>query len=218
MKNKRFADTSGNGFSAAIEGGVTAVEGGVQGRAAQFDGTGYLRVEEPAVFNAPDVTVAFWMKPTTVTGRRGLVSKRFAGTAAPFVISQNGASLSYEAAEEGNGVWTFNFHSPVALQQDQWTHVAAVAQRGVGARIYVQGKLIAEKANAADRATNTEPLILGREAWGGDPPSGQTPGPYRGLLDEVKIWTRALTPEEIQAQSQAGVPSRAPLSPAPPPR
>lgn len=63
---------------------------------------------------------------------------------------------------------------------------------------------MAEKKNAADRATNAEPLILGREAWGGDPPKGDTPGLFVGRLDEVRIWTRALTAEEVQAESAAG--------------
>lgn len=43
-----------------------------------------------------------------------------------------------------------------------------------------------------------------REAWGGDPPKSDTPGFYQGLIDEVRVWTRALTPEEIQADYAAG--------------
>ena len=59
----------------------------------------------------------------------------------------------------------------------------------------------AEKKNPAVRAVNTEPVILGREAWGGDPPKGDTLGFYEGLLDEVKIWTRVLSPDEIRAEA-----------------
>jgi hypothetical protein len=199
LVGKSFADVSGNGFSAKPVGGASRVEGGVRGAAVRFDGTGYLRVEEPAVFNAPDVTVALWIKPDTVQGRRGLVAKRFGGTAAPFVISQNGAAVHFEATEE-NGPWTFNFGSPPVLKENEWTHVAAVVKQGVGVTLYVDGQPAAEIQNAKPRATNMEPLILGREAWGGDPPKGDTPGFYVGLMDEVKIWTRALSPAEVRAE------------------
>ena len=43
-----------------------------------------------------------------------------------------------------------------------------------------------------------------REAWGGDPPKGDTPGFYNGLLDEVKVWARALTADEMRAESDRG--------------
>ena len=199
----KFADDSQNGFVAGVQGGVTAVDGGVRGQAASFDGTGYLVVQEPAVFNVPDITVSFWVKPAVLTGRRGLIAKRFAGTGAPWVISQNGSGIGCEACEE-NGVWTFNFISPPALKLNEWTHVAVVAQNGVGLRLFANGQQVAEKANPARRAANTEPLVLGREAWGGDPPTGETPGFFQGLLDEVKIWTRPLTAAQIAAEYEAG--------------
>jgi hypothetical protein len=199
MTGKKFTDSSGNGFHASVNGGVAAVADGVRGPAVSFDGTGYLRVDEPAVFNAPDVTVSLWVKPATLTGRRGFIAKRYAGTAAPWILSHTGGTIGFEAREE-NGPWTFNFNSPAVLKEGEWSHVAAVVRRGEGVTLYVNGQAVAEKKNPAHRATNTEPLILGREAWGGDPPQGDTPGFYVGLMDEVKVWTRALTAEEIRKE------------------
>lgn len=204
LQGKRFADSSGNGFWAKAEGKVAVVPEGRRGKSVRFDGASWLRVEEPAVFNAPDVSVSFWVKPEKLAGRRGLVAKRFAGTAAPLVVSHTGAAVSFEATDAVSGVWTFNFASPPVLKESQWTHVAVVAKRGEGVTVYADGKPVAEKKNPADRATNSGPLILGREAWGGDPPKGDTPGFFVGLLDEVRIWTRALTPQEIQAECAAG--------------
>jgi len=202
MVGTKFADSSGSSFVASPQGGAKAVDEGIRGRAVRFDGTGYLRVDEPAVFNAPDLTISLWVKPDTVGGRRGLIAKRFSGTAAPWVLSQNGANLGFEATEE-NGPWTFNFQASEALKDQQWMHVAAVVRRGVGVTLYVNGQPVAKKDNAANRATNDEPVILGREAWGGDPPNSNQPGFFMGLIDEVKIWTRALSPEEIQAEATA---------------
>ncbi len=206
IQDGSFADGSGNGFSAAVEDGV-GVADGVRGHAARFDGKGYLRVEEPAVFNAPDVTVSLWIKPLTVSGRRGLVAKRFAGTGTPLVITQQGACIGFEASD-ADGRWPFNFTSPAVLKANQWTQVAVTIRRGVGIAIYADGRQVVEKKISLDRSPNNEPLILGREAWGGDPPKGDTPGPYVGLIDELKIWTRALAPAEIQAEYHSVQPGR----------
>lgn len=199
-RGSKVSDVSGNGFRASVNGGATGAANGVRRSAVAFDGTGYLRVDEPAVFNAPDMTVSLWVKPATLRGRRGLVSKRFAGGEAPFIFSQSGAGLSFEATDTDHR-WSFNFTSPSVLKEGEWTYVAAVAQRGKGVTLYANGKPVAEKLNPADRIGNDEPLILGREQWGGDPAKSDTPGFYIGQMDEVKIWARALTPEEVGAEA-----------------
>lgn len=198
-------DASGNRFDGRATDGVTLVDGGVVGKALHFDGTGYLQVSETAVFNAPDVTVDFWVKPETLRGRRGLIAKRFAGTACPFVIGQTAATVSFEATDE-QGKWSFNFGTPAVLAENRWSHVTVVMKTGEGVRIWVDGKMVAEKQNALPRMTNAEPLVLGREAWGGDPPKGETPGLFIGSLDEVRIWTRALSDAEVAAEQAKGGP------------
>ncbi len=105
IQDGSFADGSGHGFFAAVEDGV-GVADGVRGHAARFDGKGYLRVEESAVFNAPDITVSLWIKPPAVSGRRGLVVKRFAGSGTPLVITQQGACIGFEASD-ADGHWPF---------------------------------------------------------------------------------------------------------------
>lgn len=200
---QKFEDFSGNGFRAGRNGGAAAAAGGVRGGCARFDGTGWLRVDEPGVFNAPDLTAALWIKPATVRGRRGLVCKRFGGAEAPFIFTQSGAALGFEATDADHR-WAFNFQSPAVLKEGQWTHVAAVAERGKGITLYADGKAVAEKKNAADRLSNYEPLIIGREQWGGDPATTKTPGFFAGQMDEIKVWTRALSAQEIAAEAARG--------------
>jgi len=189
-------DASGNNFAARLEDGAKLVDGGVTGKAVALDGTGYLRVNEPAVFNAADLTVDFWIKPAALKGRRGLIAKRFGNTACPFVINQTGAAVGFEATDE-QGKWSFNFTGPTTLKANEWSRVTVVMKTGSGGRIFVDGKLAAEKQNPLGRQDNTEPLILGREAWGGDPATTAGPGCFIGLMDQVRIWTRALTDEEV---------------------
>ena len=69
--------------------------------------------------------------------------------------------------------------------------------------LFIDAQPAAQIELDATRAFNGEPLILGRESWGGDPSQGDTPGYYIGLLDEVKVWTRPLSPEEVQKEFTA---------------
>ncbi len=194
-----FLDKSGNGLDAIIHGTVIAVPGGIKGRAAKFNGASWLEIEDPGVFNAPDLTISLCAKPATISGRRGLASKRISNSVAPWVVFQNGASVGFEGTEK-NGPWSFNCDGPATLKELAWTHVAAVLRQGEGITLYINGQAAAENRNVAPRATQYQPLILGREPWGGDPPRQGTPGFYFGLLDELKVWTRALSAEEVMAE------------------
>ena len=207
LHGKLFSDLSGNGFTARIEGGVAQADQGLHGKAVHFDGTGFLRVEEPAVFNASDITVSLWFRADELKGRRGLIAKRFAGSTCPFVITHTDNAIRFEATEL-DGPWTFNFGTPRVLQPGQWTHVVAVIKQGAGVALCINGKREAGLANKAQRVQNDQPLIIGREAWGGDPPSTKQPGFFIGWIDDVKIWTRALSPEEIAAEYEQNKPAQ----------
>jgi hypothetical protein len=191
-------DASGNGFAATVNGTVTLVDGHT-GKGAQFAGESFLRVDEPAMFNLQDATLSLWLKPDTMKGRHGLIGKRFAGTAAPFVVSLWDGGIEFEATDtEGN--WSFNFRSSPAVREGEWNHVAVVIRQGKGVTLYVDGAQVAEKENALDRVSNAEPLILGREAWAGVNMVHE-PCFFQGVLDEVKVWGRALSAEEVAAEA-----------------
>ena len=46
---------------------------------------------------------------------------------------------------------------------------------------------------------NMEPLVIGREAWAGENMVHE-PCFFRGVMDEIKIWGRALTPAEVEVE------------------
>jgi hypothetical protein len=48
---------------------------------------------------------------------------------------------------------------------------------------------------------NGEPLCVGWEAWGGPSAKGENVGYFQGSIDEVKVWGRALTAEELGAEA-----------------
>jgi len=202
---EKFLDVSGNHFAASPVGQIPVVDG-VRGKAIRLDGNSYLRVAETAVFNAPDLSISLWIKPERLRGRWGIIAKRFNGTAAPWVVCQNGASISFEASSP-DGKWPWIMQTGPVLAENQWTYVMVVMQRGKVA-IYANGKLATSLEKDLARVPNGEPLIIGREAWGGDPAKGDAPALFLGSLDEIKIWTRAMSEREIQAEHTAVLPAK----------
>lgn len=191
-------DATGHGFNADVTGKM-ALAPGHKGQAGSFDGQSWLTVNQPDIFNLTNATLSLWIKPESMKGRQALLGKRFAGTAAPYVLTLWDGAINFEACDT-NGKWSFNFRSPVAVKADEWTHVAAVVEQGKGVTIYVNGVPIATKENAAERTMNMEPLIMGREAWAGLN-MVQEPCWYKGLMDEVKIWGRPLSGAELKAEA-----------------
>ena len=192
----QYANVLGDGFNAKIEGNIPQETDGVK-RSAVFDGKSFLTVGDFAGLFPASMTVALWVKPATLSGRHGLIAKRLGSMGTPFVLTQQDNRLGFEASEAGNGNWSFNFQSEAVFKADTWTHVVAVAQQGVGIALYADGRKVAEKLNAAARESNSEPLVIGREAWGGQ---NNTPGFFQGLMDEVKIWPMALSDEQVKRE------------------
>jgi hypothetical protein len=200
-------DATGNGFDASGS-GVRLASEGVKGRAGKFSGESFFRVDDAAMFNLESLTLSLWIKPDTIRGRHGLIGKRWAGAAAPFVLSLWDGRLEFEATDE-KGKWSFNFRSPAVVKAGAWNHVAAVVEQGKGVTLYCNGQAVARHDNPRKRTFNQEPLVLGREAWNGAN-NGHLPCYYQGLMDEVTIWARALSPTEVQGEfaKKAAPPAR----------
>jgi hypothetical protein len=202
----KITDATGNGFDATGS-GVALVADGLRGQAAKFDGQSCLRVDDPVMFNLQSVTLSLWIKPDTVKGRHGLLGKRYAATSAPYILSLWDGGIEFEGTE-ADGKWSFNFRSAAAVPEGRWSHLAAVVTQGKGVTIYCNGQVVGEKENTGTHVGNLEPLVFGRDAWGGLPNQQDPPAFYLGLMDEVKLWARALTPAEVQAEYAAGTAPR----------
>ena len=76
-----------------------------------------------------------------------------------------------------------------ALKANSWTHLAATYD-GATLRLYVNGVQVASQAIADSLTSSTQPLQIG-----GDAAFGQY---FKGTIDEVRIYNRALAAAEIQ--------------------
>ncbi|MCX6924019.1 MAG: protein kinase, partial [Verrucomicrobia bacterium] len=91
---------------------------------------------------------------------------------------------------------------PGAVTAQAWNHVAAVYDQSSGTRrIFVNGEQVKSRTDTPITICSGEaPLTLGAHSRGG----GQIIGHFSGLLDEVSLYHRALSAEEIQAIYNAG--------------
>ncbi|MBV9469029.1 MAG: hypothetical protein JOZ57_07260, partial [Abitibacteriaceae bacterium] len=195
LTGKTFWDATGHGFDAHCQGLCPLTPDGARGSAVSFDGASYLVIGHPELLRMESFTLSAWVKTDHLAGRWGFITKRVGNTTSPFVFGETGGSLFFEATDT-QGAWSFNVQSPPVLQTGVWQQVAAVMQAGTGITLYLNGKEVARKANPGTVQQNDEPLAIGHEAWGGDPPK-QAPAFFKGSLDEVQIWPRALTHDEI---------------------
>ncbi|MEK6793810.1 MAG: LamG-like jellyroll fold domain-containing protein, partial [Spirochaetota bacterium] len=183
--------------------GVTLAEGKF-GKALSFEGTSAhaviaLAPGEQAVFNRDSFTVMLWVNPDSVTGRRPLVVKRTSNNATSMALTIRGKLLVFEACDK-SGKWSYICNSDkTQINPGTWTHCAAVIESAKAVRLYINGSLVKTHAVNVPLAFNQEGIWIGMDAWGGDPESATKPGFFKGRMDEMQFFTRALSDSEIAA-------------------
>ncbi|HXK23392.1 MAG TPA: LamG-like jellyroll fold domain-containing protein [Myxococcota bacterium] len=168
--------------------GATRTAAGRFGKALSFDGSS-------AMVNIPDsnslelttgMTLEAWVYPTAPMGDfRDVIYK---GQNDNYYLE--GSSPGGGGPAVG-GTFTSPLISPAgALPLNAWSHVAATYD-GAILRLFVNGALVNSRAQTGAIQTSTGPLTLG-----GDPLYGQY---FAGLIDEVRVYNRALGASEIQS-------------------
>ncbi len=201
-------DATGSGIDGTIT-GATFVEGydGTAGGALSFDG-----VDDEAIFGdmalaAESYTISFWIKiPEVAVSSTGyaILSKREVCTTGNFfdIRYYNSETLGYaigfEQRSDPNGntgsVNTLTYTSP-----EVWTHIAFVKDNSTTtSRAYINGRLVSE----ADWA-NTGTISMDNDASLGIATTPcltqSTISPFNGTIDDIRLYTRALTAEDLQS-------------------
>src|SRR3990170_2011523 len=175
-----------------LQGGATYATGKV-GQAFSFDGAAdYVNVPHSAGL---DVTTALtldaWIKPAGAgTGNGIIIMKNPLKYALVWFPDTQKITFSLDI-----GGWADHVSNSSA-PPDQWTHIAGTYD-GSSVKIYINGVLDAEFPKIGLIATSTGDLTIG---WRTDAPDVS----YNGLIDEVEIFNRALSAEEIAAIANAG--------------
>jgi len=183
------SDASGNGHT----GDIIAAKWvkGKTGAALEFNGKGNI-VEIPHhdAFDLATYTASAWIKTQpngkwqTVLGKEPIAGKpRNYGV----YIAGDTSLLGVNYTTDGN--WKTAFSTTVAADGN-WHHVAATYD-GEMLRAYMDGVMEGETQTEIPPDHNTEPVRIGR--WGA--PRGDY---MEGVIDEVAIFSEALTEDEIR--------------------
>ena len=192
------ADRSGNGHNATLQYGPTwtSAVACVLGPCLSFDGTeDYVRVADTAALRITgDLTISAWIRPTGSRTTMAIVSKRYEFELGP-VHSVAPYPLRWSHKEPG-GALVFGDLAP-SIEADQWQHVVLV-RNGATRQMqgYKNGVLALSSSYLTAPGTSTYPINIGRN------PGGNTR--FRGAIDEVRMYERALSAAEIQALYDEG--------------
>ena len=193
------ADASGNNNTATLVGGPARVAG-KYGNALSFDQINdYLSVPNSSSLNFAGnaATLSMWINPASVTGD-SIVLGKFWSTNFSSPYYQYGLELSGGRPHFYVGTTTGAVGAAMdtALAVNQWTHLAVVFD-GVSAQFYVNGTMVSSKLLIASITARGMPLRLGADA--------ETAQFYKGLLDNVRIYNRALSGTEVVTDMNSGL-------------
>lgn len=146
------------------------------------------------------ITVEAWVKPKDASGWRRIVSKQFVtGTATSNSVFQLGIHNTNKWRWSVGGVFDVYPATPTPVT-DQWSHVVGTYDRN-NTKMYVDGAEIYSSTDYTDpiRVNSDQNLTIGASEWNG------APAFYTNLtVDEVRIYSRALSPEEVNASFNNG--------------
>ena len=184
------------GNNGTLQGGVTFGPGLV-GRAFSFDGVDdYISVPNHGSLNPQTITVDAWFYATGISGQQfpPIVKKADANGGYAFEINQNDNQLRFWVYVSGIG-WQSS--APAPISPNTWYHAAGTYD-GSNIRVYVNGQPQGAPTSVTGTiAPASNPLNIGRD------PSNPLRF-FKGLIDEVEIYNRALSADEIAAIYNAG--------------
>ena len=202
-------DSSGYANTGAFTGSPSWVTGKVGARALSFDGIDdgvsvpSSILLSPHAGSAGEMTVAAWVKapqlpPTTGQGRTVLVAKGAPGACEYGLYLTASGKVGLNLWRQLGGA-NYAWVSGGNLTTNAWHHVAGVVKKGQFVRVYLDGALVAQTTTTSgDTAAGSSPLYLARR---GD---GQY---FAGILDDVRLYNRALSAAEVQALATMPTPT-----------
>jgi parallel beta-helix repeat protein len=191
------SDSSGNGNTGALHGGATWTDG-KSAKALDFNGVdGYVQIPQSSSLDVTaQVTVETWVYLRAYVDSTGMNShlvSRSDSSGGPLYVLATFANgkINYDAGPFSG------YHSSVAtLPLNSWTHLA-MTYNGASVCLYINGVLDSNYAQSGSIPTTSNWLAIGCKPTA---PSGG-PGTYaytNGTIDEVRIYNRALTQQEIR--------------------
>jgi hypothetical protein len=139
------------------------------------------------------MTLEAWVFPTTTTGVRDILVKEGSNVDIFNLYARN-----WRGRPEANVFMggTNRVAESTALAANVWTHVAGTYDGSV-VRLFVNGVQVASTTVSGPISTSTGPLRIGGNSLWGEY--------FQGVIDNVRIYNRALTAAQIQTDMKTPV-------------
>jgi hypothetical protein len=186
------ADSSGNGYTATLQGGGT-FSAGIQGNALTLSGSSqYASLPTGVVGGFTAYSVAAWVNPSALPNFSRIFDFGSGTTSYMFLTPNSGTALRFAITTGGAGREQQINATP--LTTGSWQHVVVTLGAGTGT-LYVNGAVVARSTRVSLTPSSlgtTTQLWIGRSEFTTDPY-------YNGQFDNFRIYSRALAAADVAA-------------------
>jgi hypothetical protein len=202
-------DQSGKGHNGTINGDIKIVDNGKLGKAAEFARTSFIDMDGPNILPEyipkDEMTLSAWVKCESTGDHHAIFNAR-CGDSTWLIhpeLRSDGNNFRWLLRTDGGGT-IFDIRAG-SVTWDEWLHYAGVydGKKGI---LYIDGKQIAEMPGGAKIAKD----------WGQGARIGyniDNARPFTGLMDELSLWKKALTQDEIKILMEEGMKALLAVSP-----
>jgi hypothetical protein len=162
-----------------------------------LNGAEYVEIPDSEVLNfgTGDFSIEAWIK-TSAQGYMRIVDKRDASSG--YTLNVNTSEIINLELNDGTG--NSSYTATTNISDGDWHHIVASADRDGNVTFYVDGSSdgtadISAKSGSID---STSDLFIGTDA-----PSGGS-SEFDGMLDDVRIYSQALSSDEVTKNWNAG--------------
>ena len=196
-------DSSGFGNHGGFFNGTFTA--GKVGQAMSFNGTNnYVAIPDSSSNSITgQITVAAWIKPTTISGFQVILSK-YSDSGKSYFFSFNAGRLYFEV-DQSNTIGRSYISTNVVLTAGTFQHVAANFNPSTQLmELYVNGISVPVTLNDANTVTQIQDTASTVRLGDLVNNSGLDANFFNGLIDEAQLFNRVLSASEIQAIVNAG--------------
>jgi hypothetical protein len=190
-----IADATGKSHTGTIS-GATWSAAGKNGKALSFDGINdWVTIADANDLDLTNgMTLEGWVRAASLSGWNTVVLKEGSGSLVYGLYANDNAPRPAVTMAIAGIDRSATGASSVPL--NAWTHLAATYD-GTTLRLYVNGVEALSRAQTGNMTASTNPLRIGG--------NGVWSEYFNGLVDDVRIYNRALTSAEIQADMNTPV-------------
>jgi len=179
---------------------------GIVGQAFSFDGVdSYVSVPDNSAwaFGTNSFTIELWADSASAANNQAMLAyDAGGGLLNKWILWLNNNNLQLHINGPGIGA-NYITSSSFIRNDNQWYHYALIRQ-GTTFTFFVNGSVLSSVSSTLSIPDAAAPLTIGKAEGGFY---------FDGWLDEIRIYSRALTPSEIQAIYTAGTNGMCPPTP-----